>query len=240
MKKVIIFVLSLHSLVACSQSFEGVYTGSILSEKNVFVLSVLGEIAVGTIYLDKSEKFIFSGSVRNSKLEGIARKDTQILELVGEVMGDSLFLTIKRDNGTVKSKLVRASKDPKSNPGRYLNQKSTRDPALVGKWVFLETKDLNGRKRPPDKLSEGFSYIFNADGSCIVRSRALDAFFSEKKALPPKSTWEVIGNRLTITTGDLRPMTTEESYLIRGDTLITQFRESISVFIRYQQKKKKG
>ena len=239
MRGLIFFVLSAASFSARSQSLEGVYAGRILSEKNAFVISVVQESAIGSVYLSASEKLVFMGSVRGVHLEGTAQSNTIFLEMTGSLTGDSLFLSVKQGGRVEFRKLFRVSKKTNYNATKLVGKASSRDLALVGTWLLLDIFGKDGKKKPKDEFSAGFTYKFFADGSCLKQSPAISKFLNEVKSQPSKTSWDTQDARLFFSSGGgSGSMSYDYGYLLNGDTLVLVGKSSKEVYLRYLPKGK--
>lgn len=232
MTRSIAMALIVSSFGVRAQSLEGVYAGKILSEKNVFVISVVAETVIGSIYLSSFEKLIFMGTARGLELNGMAQTDSVSLKISGKLEGDSLVLLIGHNGNNQLRKLARVSRNSRYNVAKLLKPGPNRDPKLIGTWLLLWDVSKQDPRKKKDRRASGFSFQFNADGSCIMRSNELTKFYTEMKAQPVRATWETNGNSFIVTVGDQRTLSTESPYIIKGDTLISLFKETKSVYVR--------
>lgn len=232
MKKIIFSAICLFTNHAYAQDLDGIYSGKIFSEKNVFKLATTGSTAIGSIHLNRTEKIVFLGSVDNSRLVGSFQLDNSTWNVSGELQKDTLLLVLRNGDKNTSVKLKKVSQNISYNFNKLLNATSVLDVRLVGSWKFVIAIKADGSKAPSNEVSRGFMYHFNLNGSCKISSPALDKLYGKNKAAIPRSSWETIGSKLVTTTGDSRPMRTESYYELKGDTLITIYKSTRSYYIR--------
>jgi len=226
-----LLIIHLLNIKGYAQDFDGVYSGKIFSPKNVFVLSTTSETAIGTIHLNRTDKVIFMGAVSNSKLIGSVQSNNQSWNVSGELKGDTLLLTLTSSDKTIYGKLGRVSHNSKYNVNKLLVNKAELNLDLVGTWKLIESVKVNGDK-VTERITQGFTYQFLSNGSCVISSPSLDEMLRKSKLPPPKSRWETIGSNIIITTGDSKPMNTESTYEIKGDSLYLTYKGTKSLYLK--------
>jgi hypothetical protein len=223
----ILFIFLLVSNDLIGQPLDGVYAGELVSSKNAFVVSTVGNLAVGSIFLNEKEKLVFLGTFEDSILEGkINLLNGDLLILIGKLSRDSLLINLRLPLDTAlvahNCHLVKISSNTKYNLKKVFGRdRSNRDELLLGKWILVEVFDQNGAKVP----FENYTMEFKADGWLYVSSVTLNSqiLSSGVRNLEPKTRWETVGSQIVSRFESAMFGSVEHTlnYSISGDTLTT-------------------
>lgn len=221
-----IIIFNFFSEEVTAQSFDGVYAGEIISSKNALVISTSGNTVLGFVYLNHAIKYSFFGTYQNSSITAtIFLPFDQQMMLDGVLKNDSLHFKIKEavNPQAVKSgSLFKISSNPKYNLNKLFgNLKPEFNPLILGEWQFLKRIKSSGEEVKEDN----YSFVFFPQGSFVVRNNSakvteLRKSLGLKSTDEPKSNWETTGSNLTLTYSALTPIIKNNTFELKGDTLI--------------------
>lgn len=235
MRKIILLLLLLFMVgVAGAQTLEGVYLGEIFSVKNTFILSTTGPTAIGTIYLNGDDKLIFVGSVDNFKLLGMVQKGKEQWQVVGELIGDSLFLSLNFATTKRVSRLFKISNSAGYDTNRLAKEGFQNDKSLIGEWIHSKAIKADGTERKASAIESGMKYIFTPNGLFSMRSPYVDRFIKSQKRSAISYRWQTKGAKLIRTGIDNtkgQPVYLECAYEVRGDTLVLEYMGNKDLFV---------
>jgi hypothetical protein len=231
MKKVYYLLTCCCSLVASAQHYDGVYMGRLLSDNNALVIETAASTLVATLHLNRVEKIIFTGTLAEGALSGSFKHSNKTWTLNGKFRNDSLIINLSSEQEIISARLKKISAKPSFNFKKLLNEPSLlRDMQLVGTWRLLySVKDGVKQPLPPDIRELRKTYRSN--GTCEIRSNETSKLYAQYPHLIPSCTWETRGNKLIVTTtGRHGAFSSEVTYLIKGDTLITTNDKNVSSY----------
>ena len=221
------FCLSLFlsfSLTAAGQSVDGTYVGAVLTSKNVVIITTLGNLVIGSIYLNENNKLAFTGTLADSSISGkVALLSGEQADLVMKTYGDSIMIQIIFPMDPAFGKLnwlKKYSSNPKEKLSKIFGKhKVEYDTALIGTWYLVKSLDSQGKDSTFDEEEVDYS----PKGAVTFHSKKAEKImqdFNIKAHLP--STWETSGSTIIIKLNSPRTGPSEflQPYYFRGDTLV--------------------
>ena len=201
---------------ASAQKFEGVYAGTLFSERNTLVMRTTGSAVAGVVSINKLEEFIFFGEINGSDISGTMNYEAKTWVFKGILTGDSLALSLTSGSDTRHAFLKRVSSNPNKNTSKLLDQ-PTQDKRLIGEWVLKKVENVDGSPKAIDEKMKGSSYVIYPDGSYYIR---IPYLYNKMPSNfnPPKINWSTSGSILTTTSDKGKSGSLE--YEIKSDTLI--------------------
>jgi hypothetical protein len=201
-----------------AQNFEGAYIGVLFTERNAITIRTTGNLVAGTVFINKQEKFIFFAEINGSVLTGTMNYASDVWTFKGNLIGDSLSLSLTSGMGMKQALLMKISSNPNKSISKLLDpavrDTSARDQRLVGEWILKKIENPDGSPKAIDEKIKGAVYFISSSGSLYVE---IPYLIRNSDFSPPKSEWRTKGSKLTIT-NHLKSSTVE--YEIKSDTLI--------------------
>lgn len=179
--------------------------------------------------------------MEQSRLTGTIQANKTLWEVVGELKGDSLFLSMTTVTDRRFLRLKKISKNPKFNINKLMTGKSSLDIGLIGEWLLLKTYNADGTEKPI-KDTKDMRYRINSDGSLVMDSPYISRFISLNHGSFPTFKWETSGAKFIQTGGSIgrgQSVVIESTYHVSSDTLILEYRGSKDIMVRIKKKIKK-
>ncbi|MBX2964548.1 MAG: hypothetical protein KF845_00280 [Cyclobacteriaceae bacterium] len=211
---------------AFTQNFDGLYVGTLFTEKNAVSIRATGSLIAGTIFLNAQERVVFFGNVSKDTISGTMIIDQEGWVFNGSLFEDSLILSLKFNDHVKESKLKRVSPNPSKNPVKFLG-KATLDLRLVGEWVLWKMNDKNGSTLPIKGDMEGMSYVIISDGTYFLRFPSLLKIKPNFDFSSLKNSWITNKSRLILVSSS---MNSEYDYEIKDNNLILKHETGTSFF----------
>lgn len=214
--KLLAFIFGLSVLFiknSFSQSLNGVYQGSLVSDKNLFYIEEKDGNAFIRIFFSEKESIQVFGEISQGKLTfPLPQNEGEDLAVFAELAKDSTRLNIGFElDGNMYSTTFEKIESPKPDLEKTWFDKpnnTSYDPRVVGQWIQYLTTDSNGEALKDNILTKKpYVTSFLVKGVVLYDLQMIRDVFKEHgytKPLDytqiPKANWSTSGNnRLTIT-----------------------------------------
>lgn len=202
--------------IASAQNFEGVFVGSLFSEKNIVSIQTLKNALTGTVFINEREKIFFFGEIRGSEFTSTMNYAKKVWACKGNLVKDSLLLTLTSDGETKKSYLKKISSSPNKNIPKS-RPAAQSDQRLTGEWILQKRENPDGSPKKMDEEMRGATYRFVSNGSLYIDFPNSPLRKKYPGFSPLVQKWSANGSILTI---ENKHKTSAVEYSIKSDTLI--------------------